>query len=84
MTRFGRTIRREMPTTKIARRPIITELVALPTGAVILRLHEKGRRLAVEYDIEQLYLRGVVAQVRSEAGTALGKKSAAPRRGRRR
>jgi hypothetical protein len=65
MTRFGRTIRRELPKPRPPiRRPVIVELITQETGTVLLRLREKGRRLAIEYDVEQLYLRGVVAQER--------------------
>jgi hypothetical protein len=67
MTRFGRPIRREIPKTRPPiRRPLIVELLTLPTGIVLLKLREKGRRLAIEYDLEQLYLRGVVNKVRRE------------------
>jgi hypothetical protein len=67
MTRFGRKIRRELPNPRPPlRRPLVVELVTLDTGVVLLKLREKGRRLAIEYDVEQLYLRGVVAQVRRD------------------
>jgi hypothetical protein len=46
------------------------ELITQDTGTVLLKLREKGRRLAIEYDVEQLYLRGVVNKVRAERGKA--------------
>ena len=71
MTRFGRPIRRELPKPRPpVRRPIIVELITQDTGTVLLKLREKGRRLAIEYDVEQLYLRGVVNKVRAERGKA--------------
>jgi hypothetical protein len=67
MTRFGRTIRRELPKPRSPiRRPVIVELITQETGTVLLRLREKGRRLAIEYDVEQLCLRGIVNKVRKE------------------